>query len=155
MIPPRSSNIQSGYRCEPFPLYMFTRQPRGPNNRSLLTKITEPLFITTMTFGTHKPMGGGEYLTFWYIAQIGPDAVSGSSSRLLHAVSFLYQVREENTGMQDEAGYVAHLLPIEEAQKLLADDDIQSHIMMTAWETWKKSVEYEERQQSGSQKRSH
>jgi hypothetical protein len=53
-------------------------------------------------------------------------------------------VREENTGMQDEAGYVAHLLGIDEALERLKSDEYQSHIVSVAWETWKKSVEYEE-----------
>jgi hypothetical protein len=66
--------------------------PPSPDNpaagtRSPLAKVTEPIYVTTQTFGPRYRRdgsirnAGGEYLSFYYVGFIGPDAVSARASR--------------------------------------------------------------------------
>lgn len=46
-----------------------------------LLPVTEPIFISTLAYGRGqggRNRHGGEYLTFWYVGQIGEDAVRPS-----------------------------------------------------------------------------
>ena len=66
---------KSGYRCEFMPLYHWTNAP-SESHLVYGEKHAEPLYVTMTSYlgGISRPPG--EYLTFWYVCQIGPDAVS-------------------------------------------------------------------------------
>jgi hypothetical protein len=66
---------QSGYRCEFLPLYHWTNAP-VESRLVYERKHTEPLHITITSYVGRRNRPPGEYLTFWYVCQIGPDAVS-------------------------------------------------------------------------------
>jgi len=94
-------------------------------------KVTaEPLFTSIVSWEPRQIRHGdavfndlgGEYLTFWYVGQIGPDAV-----------------REVNTGMPDEANYVGHLVTYDEAMRHLIG--FEHHIVEMAWNTWQETVD--------------
>jgi 8-oxo-dGTP pyrophosphatase MutT (NUDIX family) len=66
---------QSGYRCEFLPLYHWTNAP-VESHLVYRQKHTEPLHVTITSYAGRRNRPPGEYLTFWYACQIGPDAVS-------------------------------------------------------------------------------
>ena len=66
---------QSGYQCEFLPLYHWTNAP-VQSRHVCRQKHTEPLHITITSYSGRRSRPPGEYLTFWYVCQIGPDAVS-------------------------------------------------------------------------------
>jgi len=126
----REGYEESGYRCEFLPLFSYSRAPMPPTMARTSQKVTEPLFTSIAAWGPRKIKDGagtytdpgGEYLTFWYVGQIGPDAV-----------------REENTGMPDETTYTGHLTTYEEAMSRLKNA-IERHIVNTAWNTWRETI---------------
>lgn len=67
---------QSGYRCEFLPLYHWTNAPTIDSQLAYGQKHTEPLFVKIASYPGRRNRPPGEYLTFWYTCQIGPDAVS-------------------------------------------------------------------------------
>lgn len=68
---------QSGYRADFLPLYVQTNAPPAPDApRDKYKVIGEPLFTCINFYGGRKLRRPGEYLTFYYVGQIGPDAVS-------------------------------------------------------------------------------
>jgi hypothetical protein len=84
----------------------------------------------------------GEYLTFWYVCQIGPDAVSLFPSDLVGPRVFedaSEQVRELGTSMPDEAGYVGHLVTHEVANQLL--NSVEGTVLAVAFGEWLRSTE--------------
>ena len=66
---------QSGYRCEFLPLYHWTNAP-VESRLAYGRKHTEPLHVTITSYLGRRNRPPGEYLTFWYACQIGPEAVS-------------------------------------------------------------------------------
>lgn len=72
---------QSGYQAEFLPLFMDTSAPRAPTAPPEQFKITgEPLFTRISYYRSRTyqryTVPAGEYITFWYVGHIGPDAVS-------------------------------------------------------------------------------
>lgn len=67
---------QSGYRCEFLPLYHWTNAPAIGSQLAYGQKHSEPLFVKIASYPGRRNRPPGEYLTFWYTCQIGPDAVS-------------------------------------------------------------------------------
>jgi len=115
---------QSGYRCEFLPLYHWTNAP--VESRLVYgQKHTEPLYITITPYAGRRNRPPGEYLTFWYACQIGPDAI-----------------RELGTGMPDEAGYIGHLVTYELADELLSE--AERFILGAARNEWARSIEIDE-----------
>ncbi|THH19163.1 hypothetical protein EW146_g1947 [Bondarzewia mesenterica] len=104
---------------------------------------TEPVYITTQRFGPSRMSNGvvdrgGEYLAFYYVGQIAPDAV-----------------REENTGMPDEKFYVGKLFSIHEAlQRLPKTEALITEIAYQLWEeTVRLQAEEQEREKQKAETR--
>ena len=136
---------QSGYRCEFLPLYHWTNAPVG-SRLAYGQKHTEPLYVTITSYAGRRNRPPGEYLTFWYTCQIGPDAVSESLSRSYRpriSQTVSGQVRELGTGMPDEAGYIGHLVTVEVADQLLGDGE--RWVLAAARNEWVRSLEIDER----------
>jgi hypothetical protein len=135
-------DFQSGYRTELLPLSIPTRAPNAPvpaprdasaTSSDVSTQAavhprfnTEPIYVSTRSYERTSRHNGGEYVTFWYVGFIGPDAV-----------------REENTGMADEQHFVAHLMAPEEAiAKLgepgdfMADRAVEARVVRMAYALW-------------------
>lgn len=74
---------QSGYRCEFLPLYHWTNAPADGSGLAYGRKHSEPLFVNITSYPGRRSRPPGEYLTFWYACQIGPDAVSQLSSNCI------------------------------------------------------------------------
>jgi len=120
----REAYEESGYRCEFMPLYHWTNAP--VDSRSLYgNKHTEPLYVTITSYHGHRNRPPGEYLTFWYVCQIGPDAV-----------------HELGTGMPDEAGFVSHLVTHEVAIQRLSN--VEGVVLAAALNEWVRSLEIDE-----------
>ncbi|KAF7373628.1 Nudix hydrolase domain-containing protein [Mycena sanguinolenta] len=116
----REAYEESGYQVEFLPLYNETRAPGPPDDRYAAVRPNcEPVYISTAAYPArvrgNRVSPAGEYLTFWYVGQIPPDAV-----------------REEGTGMPDEVNYQAHLMDVKEALKLLFEDE--AIVVRYAWE---------------------
>ncbi|KZT31904.1 hypothetical protein SISSUDRAFT_994600 [Sistotremastrum suecicum HHB10207 ss-3] len=118
----REGYEESGYRCEPLPLIIHHNCP-NPNANPLILchnpPSTEAIAITMFharprRFRSRAPEPTGtEYLTFWYVAQIGPDAVM-----------------EQNTKMPDEVEYVTNLMSWDEAIQCLSRNGPESHLQV-------------------------
>ncbi|PSR81826.1 hypothetical protein PHLCEN_2v6257 [Hermanssonia centrifuga] len=93
---------------------------------------TEPIYITTTSWHRQRPIQrcvksdgqGGTYLTFWFVGMIGKDAV-----------------REENTGMEDEQNYEAHIVKYDFAMKALWGKE--KMIVQKAYDLWRYTVDAE------------
>jgi len=121
----REAYEESGYRCEFLPLYHWANAPVG-SRLAYGQKHTEPLYVVMTSYLGRRNRPPGEYLTFWYVCQIGPDAV-----------------RELGTGMPDEAGYVSHLVTHEVAGQLLSE--VERTVLAVAFNEWLRSVEVDEK----------
>lgn len=131
---PNQQLQESGYQAQFLPILQGHRQPLAPAHREHLRANPfdfesslcsgHPIYIETMpqaacyrrnhladhpppnpdsaTYPAQPPYikvtSAAEYMAFWYVGFIPPGAV-----------------RQEGTGMPDEAGYVGHLLPYKEA----------------------------------------
>jgi hypothetical protein len=79
---PSCSN-KSGYRVEFLPLYTPTRAPVSPDVPRGQYELpnTEPIYVSVISWAPRKNRrsratdNGGEYLSFYYVGQIPPDAV--------------------------------------------------------------------------------
>ncbi|EIN05273.1 hypothetical protein PUNSTDRAFT_107551 [Punctularia strigosozonata HHB-11173 SS5] len=134
----REAYEESGYQPQFLPLYMPHRFPSPPNpdkgvagTRSPFAKVTEPIYVTTQTWGPRYHNdgslrdAGGEYISFYYVGYIGADAV-----------------HHQNTGMDNEMHYVTHLLPAQEAiQRLTRYERAVAHM---AWQLWVQTAQIDE-----------
>ncbi|KAI0633001.1 hypothetical protein C8Q77DRAFT_1120978 [Trametes polyzona] len=104
----REAYEESGYRVSFLPLIIPSHAPNptgagGTVHRWLPS--SEPIYLHLYQWSRGhygRDDTGGEYLTLWYVGQIGPDAVV-----------------ETGTRMPDEVGYQTHLVSREEAMRLL------------------------------------
>ncbi|KAK0200751.1 hypothetical protein DFS33DRAFT_1266161 [Desarmillaria ectypa] len=120
----------SGYKVQHFPLYKATRAPASPKNPGARrSPNTEPAYISARSWGPKRNDNGGEYLTFWYVGKIGPDAVSGEWT--------------PGTGMPDEQHYSSKLYEYGDALRLLWGGRQQSVLEYT-WELYLGHLEMEE-----------
>ncbi|CAK5271517.1 unnamed protein product [Mycena citricolor] len=129
----REAYEESGYQVEPLPLFTFSRQPAPPGKPDAGDiPNCEPIYVLTSYFRERRHRGGyvspaGEYLTFWYAGQIGPDAV-----------------HHENTGMPDEANFQTFLVDQNEARVRLVSSE--SKIVEYAFALYKVTTEELQRQ---------
>ncbi|PBK69360.1 hypothetical protein ARMSODRAFT_1018785 [Armillaria solidipes] len=115
----REAYEESGYKAQHFPLYKVTRAPAPPENPGARrSPNTEPAYISVRSWSTKKNDNGGEYLTFWYVGQIGPDAKWTSG-----------------TGMPDEQHYSSKLYEYEDALRLLWGGT-QQRVLEYTWELY-------------------
>ncbi|KAI0758939.1 hypothetical protein C8Q74DRAFT_1300977 [Fomes fomentarius] len=126
----REAYEESGYRVSFLPVIMWHNAPEPPNSRDVqgLLPVTEPIFISTLVYGRGqggRNKHGGEYLTFWYVGQIGEDAVT-----------------EANTRMADEVNYQTHLLTIDDALRQLSRNPLYQHIVRIAYTVWRNTMEW-------------
>ncbi|KAI0262771.1 hypothetical protein BC834DRAFT_890168 [Gloeopeniophorella convolvens] len=120
----REAYEESGYRAEFLPLFLPTRAPAPPANpRARTAPIAgEPAFVTTTQFGPYGADPGGQYLTFYYAAQIPADAV-----------------RARGTGMPDEQHYVGTLLARDDALCRLPRGE--AHVAEVVYRVWELTVQ--------------
>jgi len=124
----RETYEESGYRVNFLPLYTQSRAPQPGGKSNLLSRNTEPIYVTTASWKR------GEYLSFYYVGQIPDDAVP-----------------EENTRMPDEQTYVTHLLSIEEAYERLRYSS-EFTVVQYAWELWQLTIREDDARESGAQR---
>ncbi|KAF9054100.1 hypothetical protein BJ165DRAFT_1436045 [Panaeolus papilionaceus] len=122
----REAYEESGYRATFLPLANPTRQPSAPSEgRQSLN--TESIYMTFKPFhprrlsNGQREAQGGQYLTFWYVAQIPADAV-----------------HEEGTGMSDEQDFESHLLTYEEALQHVWGEELG--VLRYVWEVYQNTL---------------
>ncbi|PBK85695.1 hypothetical protein ARMGADRAFT_1087256 [Armillaria gallica] len=115
----REAYEESGYKAQHLPLYKVTRAPASPENPGARHgPNTEPVYISVRSWRPKNKDNGGEYLTFWYVGQIGPDAKWTSG-----------------TGMPDEQHYSSKLYEYEDALRLLWGG-MQQRVLQYTWELY-------------------
>ncbi|KAK0457048.1 uncharacterized protein EV420DRAFT_537400 [Desarmillaria tabescens] len=123
----REAYEESGYETQHFPLHKATRAPASPRNPGARDgPNTEPAYISARSWGPKRNDNGGEYLTFWYVGMIGPDAKW-----------------TPGTGMPDEQHYSSKLYEYEDALRLLWGGR-QQRVLEYAWELYLRHLEIEE-----------
>ncbi|KAI0049021.1 hypothetical protein FA95DRAFT_1604701 [Auriscalpium vulgare] len=124
---------ESGYQAEFLPIYTQSIAPVGPAAPPGARHMpnTEAIFVTT-TYAKPRQTERGlrtgqEYMAFYYVGQIPPDAV-----------------RQTGTGMPDEQSYVGTLVDIEEALRRLSDPT-DAWVTHTAFWLWQHTLEEQEK----------
>ncbi|PPR05099.1 hypothetical protein CVT24_010086 [Panaeolus cyanescens] len=122
----REAYEETGYRATFLPLVNPTRQPPAPSEgRTLLN--TEAVYMTFKPFhprrlsNGQREAQGGQYLTFWYVAQIPENAI-----------------HEKGTGMPDEQDFESHLLTYEQAMKNVWGEEVL--VLRYAWEVYQHTL---------------
>ncbi|KAJ7271095.1 NUDIX hydrolase domain-like protein [Mycena rebaudengoi] len=120
----REAHEESGYRVEFLPLYIPTCAPIAPNTtESHYAKNCEPIYISTTSYPARKRSNwtspGGTYIVSWYVGQIPQHAV-----------------RQEGTGMPDEANYETYLLDVKDAVRKL-ESGVEAQVVEYAWRLFK------------------
>ncbi|KAF8970681.1 hypothetical protein BDZ97DRAFT_1790492 [Flammula alnicola] len=139
----REAYEESGYRTEFLPLYSPTRQPAPPQDEDAYARPNiEPIFMTLSSWQPRRTRtgqlkdSGGEYLTTWYAGQIPEDAVP-----------------ETGTGMPDEQNYQSHLLPFDEALKMVwgAEERVLRYVWAVYLDTLRTLESQRQQEQAGEQ----
>ncbi|EAU87791.2 hypothetical protein CC1G_09410 [Coprinopsis cinerea okayama7 len=127
----REAYEESGYRASFMPHWAPHLAPFPPSDpEANYRATTEAIAITllhwsprTRRVGTRlveKP--GGEYLIHWYLGMIPED-----------------MDREVGTGMPDEQNFESHLLPVDEAIKVLPGQEAK--VLQFAWAVYRRTLE--------------
>ncbi|KIM81965.1 hypothetical protein PILCRDRAFT_820843 [Piloderma croceum F 1598] len=125
----REAYEESGYRVEFLPLYTPTRAPVSPDVPRGHYELpnTEPIYVSVISWAPRKNHqsratdNGGEYLSFYYVGQIPPDAV-----------------HNEGTGMPDEQSFTTHLLSVKDAVEKAGW--LEGLVIHKAWKLWQSTV---------------
>ncbi|KAI0698206.1 hypothetical protein C8T65DRAFT_582149 [Cerioporus squamosus] len=125
----REAYEESGYHTEFLPVIMQHNAPAPLTSLDhyRLRPVTEPIFVSMLEYGNHqggRNRRGGEYLTFWYIGQVAEDAVP-----------------DHDTRMPDEENYETYFLDPDQALKCLHPHSSYHHIVKTAYELWRSTVQ--------------
>ncbi|KAG7087750.1 hypothetical protein E1B28_013691 [Marasmius oreades] len=129
----REAFEETGYEVDFLPMHMVHRQPYAPKDRDKWPlKVTEPIFISTMTWkakydlGGKLKDGGGEYLISWYVGQIPENAV-----------------HHKGVCMPDEQEYVSHIVSFDEALRLLSSE-AEIRVVKFATELYQYHLQFEQ-----------
>ncbi|CAA7262029.1 unnamed protein product [Cyclocybe aegerita] len=124
----REAYEESGYRAQFLPLINRTHQPTSPQVHDYDSYYnTEPVFMSLTSWRPRRRRNGtmerygGEYLTTWYAGMIEEDAVA-----------------ETGTGMPDEQDYQSHVLPFDEAERLVFG--VERQILFYVWEMYIETI---------------
>ena len=152
----REAYEESGYNAKFLPLFLPSRQPSAPNvakpRNGLRLTSTEPIFVQLRAYDipqgaeaeSDAPGRGVEYLTFWYVGQIGMSGAQICSISSHDSVPGPHDESEKGTTIgPDEDAYVPHLLDFDEAKELLIGNgnEKEAHILHLAVEYWRYTAE--------------
>ncbi|KAH7070510.1 hypothetical protein BKA63DRAFT_78383 [Paraphoma chrysanthemicola] len=146
----REGYEESGYRNRLLPLPILHRQPQAYPRAHAPPMTAEPVWMQLM------PLGTRQYVLYWYIAEtLPPDTEKvletevGAAYKPPPPFPRTLTLRErikmepegyeplhhEGTGVdEEEQTYESHLLPVEEAVKILGRNSVQADVVLKGWQ---------------------